>query len=58
MERTDDHSIFQYYLRPTFDFQQELLLNGEEVEVLEPQWLRDEMAIRIKEMSHLYNGKE
>lgn len=58
IERTDDHSIFQYYLRPTFDFQQELLFNGEEVEVLEPQWLRDEMANRIKEMSNLYNSKE
>ena len=54
IERNDDFSIFQYFLRPAFDFQQELLLNGEEVEVLEPQWLRDEMAERIKEMSNLY----
>ena len=54
IERNDDFSIFQYYLRPAFDFQQEILLNGEEVEVLEPQWLRDEMRERIKEMSNLY----
>jgi hypothetical protein len=54
VERNDDFSIFQYYLHPAFDFQQEILLNGEEVEVLEPQWLRDEMRERIKEMSNLY----
>ena len=54
IERNDDFSIFQYYLRPTFDFQQEILHNGEEVEVLEPQWLRDEMRERIKEMLDLY----
>jgi hypothetical protein len=53
-ECNSQYSIFTYYLRPTFDFQQELLLNGEEVEVLEPQWLRDEMRERIKEMLDLY----
>ena len=54
IERNDDFSIFQYYLRPTFDFQQEILHSGEEVKALEPQWLRDEMRERIKEMSNLY----
>ena len=56
IERSDDFSIFQYYLRPTFDYQQELLHNGDTVEVLEPQWLRDEMAERINEMNNLYNS--
>ena len=54
IERNDDFSIFQYYLRPAFDFQQEILLNGEEVEVLEPQWLRNEMRGRIEQMLNLY----
>ena len=54
VERNDGHSIFTYYLRPTYDFQQELLWNGEEVEVLEPQWLRNEMAKRIERMLDLY----
>lgn len=54
IERNDDFSIFRYYLRPAFDFQQELLLNGEEVEVLEPQWLRDETRGRIERMLDLY----
>ena len=54
IERNDDFSIFQYYLRPAFDFQQEILLNGEEVEVLEPQWLRNEMRGRIEQMLNQY----
>jgi hypothetical protein len=37
VERNEDYSIFTYFLRPTYDFIQELLWNGEEVEVLEPQ---------------------
>lgn len=53
-ERNDEYSIFKYYLRPTFDFQQELLWNADKVEVLEPQWLRDEMADTIQKMLNLY----
>ena len=54
VERNEDYSIFTYYLRPTYDFMQELLWNGEEVEVLEPQWLRNEMRGRIERMLDLY----
>lgn len=54
VERNEDYSIFTYYLRPTYNFMQELLWNGEEVEVLEPQWLRDEMRGRIERMLDLY----
>ena len=53
-ERNDEYSIFTYCLRPTFDFQQELLWNADKVEVLEPQWLRDEMADTIQKMLNLY----
>ena len=53
-ERNDEYSIFTYCLRPTFDFQQELLWNADKVEVLEPQWLRDEMADIIQKMLDLY----
>ena len=54
VERNEDYSIFTYFLRPTYDFIQELLWNGEEVEVLEPQWLRNEMRGRIERMLDLY----
>lgn len=53
-ERNSDFSVFTFALRPTYDFQQELLWHGEELEVVEPQWLRDEMAKRISQMSELY----
>lgn len=53
-ERTEEYSIFSYQLRPSFDFQQEILWNAEEVEVLEPAWLRKEIANKIKRMWSRY----
>ena len=57
-ERTEEYSIFEYRLRPTFDFQQEILWNGEEVEVLEPLWLRKEIAAKIARMWNKYKHYE
>ena len=54
IERHKDYSVFSYYLRPTFDFQQEILWNGENLEVLEPIWLRNEVADKIKCMWNKY----
>lgn len=54
IERTDTYSIFALKVCPTYDFQQEILWNGEEVEVLEPLWLRKEMVERIKSMWNKY----
>ena len=54
MERNEEYSIFTYYLRPTFDFIQELLWNGENVEVLEPLSLRKEMAGIVERMWNKY----
>ena len=54
IERNDEYSIFTFFLRPSFDFQQELLWNGEAMEVLEPFWLRKEMAGKIKRMWNKY----
>ena len=54
VERNDDYSIFTLQVRPTFDFQQELLWNGEALEVLEPVWLRKEMAGKVKQMWNHY----
>lgn len=41
-------------LNMTYDFVQELLWNGEDVEVLEPLWLRKEIAGKIKRMWKKY----
>ncbi|MBR6132234.1 MAG: WYL domain-containing protein [Bacteroidales bacterium] len=43
-ERTEEYSVFTYFLRPTFDFIQELLTLRETAEVLAPKELRAEMA--------------
>lgn len=57
VERNGEYSIFTCYLRPTFDFMQELLWHGEDIEVLAPEWLRKEMAGKIKRMWNKYNKK-
>lgn len=41
--KMDDYSIFEYILRPTYDFKQELLSHGDDIEVLTPAWLREEI---------------
>lgn len=53
-----DYSIFGYALSPEFDFLQELLSKGEDAEVLEPIWLRKEIAGKIKRMWNKYNDKK
>lgn len=53
-ERNEQFSIFELRVRPEHDFIQELLWNNEELEVLEPLWLREEMAGIIKRMWKKY----
>lgn len=57
IEKNEEFSIFDLFLRPAFDFQQEILWNGEEMEVLEPLWLRKEMATKIQRMWDKYDEK-
>jgi hypothetical protein len=54
LERTDTYSIFHFRVRPSYDFQQEILWHGEEMEVLEPLWLREEIAGKIEKMWDKY----
>ena len=53
-ETTEDYSVFMFRLRPTFDFQQELRRYGSAVEVLSPQWLRDEFAAEMARTAEIY----
>ena len=55
IERNDEYSIFTVRLRPTFDFRQEILSHGSDIEVLEPKWFRDEIAEIAKHMWSNYN---
>ena len=54
IERTDEYSIFTVELHPTFDFQQEILSMGSDIEVLSPKWFRDDTAERVKAMWDKY----
>ena len=54
----EDHSIFSYFIAPTFDFRQELLSHGDEVEVLSPDWFRAEMKEIAQNMNRLYSGTD
>ena len=58
IEKNEEYSIFKYYLRPSYDFIQELLWNGEDMEVLEPLWLRKEIAGKIKRMWNKYKDDQ
>lgn len=55
VETTNDFSAFEYYLKPTFDFRQEILSRGPEVEVLSPDYFREELATAIQEMAARYS---
>ena len=48
------YSIFTLQVRPTLDVLQELLWNGDALEVLEPLWLREEIADVVKRMGEMY----
>ncbi|MCK9437025.1 MAG: WYL domain-containing protein [Synergistaceae bacterium] len=50
----DYYTIFEYYIKPTYDFRQELLSHGAHVEVLKPEWFRKEVREIVKEMRNAY----
>lgn len=43
IEGDDESTLFEYHLKPTFDFYQLVLAQGDQVEVLEPESVRSEM---------------
>lgn len=55
IETTEDYSIFEYRMKTTLDFRQELLSRGADVEVLAPLTFREEMIQSVEKMSSLYN---
>ena len=54
MQSDEEFTIFELRLRPTFDFVQEILLHTPDIEVLEPQELREEVAWKLTEGAKLY----
>lgn len=53
-EITDTYSVFEYHIKPTLDFEQEILSRGTDMEVLAPLWLRENIAETIHKMSLKY----
>ena len=54
LERGEGYTIFELRVRPAYDFCQELLSYGEEVEVLSPQYVRDYITDRIRKSLSRY----
>ena len=54
LNSTSEYTDFELYLRPTFDFRQELLCQGDEVEVLEPKAFREEMKQMAQKIVNRY----
>ena len=51
---TDEYCDFEYYLSPTFDFRQEILKEGHELEVIEPESLRKEIQEELRKAIKRY----
>ena len=55
VETHEDYSIFSYFLTADYDFKQDVLSYGKEVEVLEPKSLRNAIGATIKHLLEIYN---
>ena len=58
IERNGEYSIFRLRICPKYDFYQEVLWHGEDLEVLEPIWLRKDIAGIVKRMWNKYDEKK
>ena len=54
----DESTLFEYHLKPTFDFYQLVLAQGDQVEVLEPDPVREEMRNFAQNMLDSYTEKK
>ena len=50
----ENYTVFRYFVVPTFDFKQEILSRGPDVEVLTPEWFRQEIMDDIAKMASRY----
>ncbi len=54
LESNDDYTIFEYHIKPTFDFYQLLLSQADHIEVLEPISVREKMKTFAKSILSYY----
>lgn len=57
IEITNEYSIFEMYLRPNFDLKQELISYMDSIEVIQPEFMRNEMRATLRSMCKMYNSK-
>lgn len=53
--QTPEYAVFRYHIVPTYDFEQEVLSRGSEVEVLTPGWFREDVRQEILAMISNYS---
>ena len=60
IETASNYSIFQFRIRPTYDFKMEILSHGSSWEVLSPAWFRKDVASGFRMGYRLYyvDGRE
>ena len=58
IESNTEFSLFSFYMKPTFDFRQEVLSLGGDAEVIAPATFRNEMKDISGKMSKIYNSKK
>jgi predicted DNA-binding transcriptional regulator YafY len=54
IESNADYTIFEYKIAPTYDFIQEILSHGNQLEVLSPDAFRQQIKAIIQEMNTFY----
>lgn len=54
----NDYSQFQYYMSPTYDLKQELLSHGDEITIVSPESLRQEIKEIAERITRKYCGQE
>lgn len=54
VESNNDYAIFEYKVAPTYDFIQEILSHGNQLEVLSPEPFRQQIKAIIQEMHDFY----
>ena len=54
IEKHEKYSIFTVKVYPTLDFIQEILSYGDEVEVVSPKWVREDVASYARNLYKMY----
>ena len=55
VEVTNEYSIYSYHFAPTFDFEQEVLSHSPFVEVISPEYFRDEIRADLQKALERYD---